>query len=161
MDFWISSFLLNQIWIWNWWYSFELLCNFRFSFGTAGYCIDKSFLNLLTLLIACVEMLSLVYDQQNKSAPFTTMSSNLHNHVIKTCTSSNLLPCHRRDWVRRNCLRTGVRGFCSCLYKRGMPSSAACECGAEEQTVEHVDSNVHSIDLRMDCVCPDGSVQRD
>ena len=24
--------------VWNWWFSFELLRNFRFSFGTAGYC---------------------------------------------------------------------------------------------------------------------------
>jgi len=23
---------------WNWWFSFELLRNFRFSFGTADYC---------------------------------------------------------------------------------------------------------------------------
>ena len=44
----------------------------------------------------------------------------------------------RRAWVQLNCLRTGVRRFRSCLYKQGMASSAACECGAEEQTVDHV-----------------------
>jgi len=44
----------------------------------------------------------------------------------------------RRAWVRRNCLRTGVGRFCSCLYKWGMISSAARECGKEEQTVDHV-----------------------
>jgi len=43
----------------------------------------------------------------------------------------------RRAWVRLNRLRTGVGRFRSCLYKWGMASSAACECGAE-QTVEHV-----------------------
>jgi len=42
----------------------------------------------------------------------------------------------RRAWVRR--LRTGVARFRSCLYKWGTASSAACECGAEEQTVDHV-----------------------
>jgi len=44
----------------------------------------------------------------------------------------------RRAWVRLNRFRTGVGRFCSCLYKWGMASSAACECGAEEQTVDHV-----------------------
>ena len=44
----------------------------------------------------------------------------------------------RRAWVRLDRLRTGVGRFCSCLYKWGMASSAACECGAEEQTVNHV-----------------------
>jgi len=33
-------------------------------------------------------------------------------------------------------MRTGVGCFRS-LYKLGMASSAACECGAEEQTVDH------------------------
>ena len=37
-----------------------------------------------------------------------------------------------------NRLRTGVGRFRSCLYKWGMASSAACECGAEEQTAGHV-----------------------
>jgi len=35
-------------------------------------------------------------------------------------------------WVRLNRLHIGVGRFCSCLYKRGMASSTACECGAEE-----------------------------
>jgi len=42
----------------------------------------------------------------------------------------------RRAWVRLNRLRTGVGRFRSCLYKWGMASSAAFECGAE-QTVDH------------------------
>jgi len=54
-------------------------------------------------------------------------------------------------WVRLNRLRTGVGRFHSCLYKWSM-SSAACECGAEEETVDHVSSNVQSIDLLMDCM---------
>jgi len=44
----------------------------------------------------------------------------------------------RRDLDRLNRLRTSVGRFRSCLYKWGMVSSAACECGAEEQTVDHV-----------------------
>jgi len=44
----------------------------------------------------------------------------------------------RRASVRLNRLRTGVGSFRSCLYKWGMISSAVCECGAEEQTFDHV-----------------------
>ena len=44
----------------------------------------------------------------------------------------------RKACIRLNRLRTGDGRFRSCLYKRGMASSAACECGAEEQTVDHV-----------------------
>ena len=33
---------------------------------------------------------------------------------------------------------TGVGRFRSCLYKWGMASSSACECGAKEQTVDHI-----------------------
>ena len=32
-----------------------------------------------------------------------------------------------------------------------MATSEACECGAEEQTVDHVVLHVQTIDLSMDC----------
>jgi len=44
----------------------------------------------------------------------------------------------RGAWVRLNRLRTGVGLFRTCLYRLAMTSTAACECGAEEQTVEHI-----------------------
>ena len=44
----------------------------------------------------------------------------------------------RRAWVRLNRHRTCVGRFRSCLCKWGFASSAACGCGAEEQTVGHV-----------------------
>ena len=44
----------------------------------------------------------------------------------------------RTAWVRLNRLRTGVERFRSCLHKWGMASSAACERGAEEQTVDRI-----------------------
>jgi len=43
-----------------------------------------------------------------------------------------------RARVRLNRLCSGVGRFRSCFYIWGMTSSAACECGAEEQTVDHV-----------------------
>jgi len=48
----------------------------------------------------------------------------------------------RTAWVRPphrgSCLQTGAGRFRSCLYKWGMDTSAACACGAEVQTVDHV-----------------------
>jgi len=57
----------------------------------------------------------------------------------------------RRAWVRLNRLRTVVGRFRSCLYKWGMASCAVCECGAEEQTVDHVVLQCPSIDLPIYC----------
>ena len=47
----------------------------------------------------------------------------------------------RVAWKRLNRLRTGVGCYKSSLYKWGLVASAACECGAEEQTADHV---IHS-----------------
>ena len=58
----------------------------------------------------------------------------------------------RRAWVWLNHLRINVGCFCSCLYKWGTASFAACECGAEEQMSTMLSSNVQSIDLPMDCM---------
>ena len=44
-------------------------------------------------------------------------------------------------------LQTGVGRFRSCLHKWSMATSANCECGAENQTVDHA----QSIDFPMDC----------
>ena len=43
----------------------------------------------------------------------------------------------RTACVRLNCLRTGVRRFQSCLHKWSMAFSETCECGAEDQIVDH------------------------
>jgi len=55
---------------------------------------------------------------------------------IGTHPSGMALP--RTAWVQLNRLRTGVGHLRSCLHKWAMASSAACECGAEEQTADHV-----------------------
>jgi len=44
----------------------------------------------------------------------------------------------RTAWIRLDRLRTGVGRFRSCLHKWGMAPPTDCECGAEEQTVDHV-----------------------
>ena len=60
----------------------------------------------------------------------------------------------RRAWVRLNRLRTGVGRLRSCLYKLGMASSAACECGAEKHTVHRVvrECPIHRLPHRMNAL---------
>ena len=58
--------------------------------------------------------------------------------VLRDSVLSPGMTLPRTVWVRLNRIRTGVGRFRSCLYKWGMVPSAACECGAEEQTVDHV-----------------------
>ena len=42
------------------------------------------------------------------------------------------------SWVRLNHLRTGIGRFHSSMYKWGYAPSPNCECGATEQTADHV-----------------------
>jgi len=60
-------------------------------------------------------------------------------------------------WIRLNRLRIVVGRFRSFLHKSGMASSAACECGAEEQTVDHVlQCPIHRPPHGMHAARPDG-----
>ena len=44
----------------------------------------------------------------------------------------------RVAWVKLNRLRTGVGQFHSSMHKWGLAPSLNCECGASEQTADHV-----------------------
>ena len=44
----------------------------------------------------------------------------------------------RAAWVKLNCLWTGVGRFHSSMHKWGLAPSSNCECGASEQTADHV-----------------------
>ena len=71
------------------------------------------------------------------TAEWTDSPTKLRIFIPDTGTHPPGVTLPRRAWVRLNRLRTGVGRFRSCLYKWGMASSAACECGAEH-TVDHV-----------------------
>jgi len=68
---------------------------------------------------------------------WTDNPTRLRTSIPDTGTHTPGMTLPRRAWVRLNRLLTGVGRFRSCLYKWGMASSAACECGAEK-TVDHV-----------------------
>ena len=44
----------------------------------------------------------------------------------------------RVAWVKLNLLRTGVKRFHSSIHKWSLAPSPNCECGASEQTADHV-----------------------
>ena len=44
----------------------------------------------------------------------------------------------RREWVTLNRLRTGVGRFGANMHRWGLRPSAACLCGAPEQTADHI-----------------------
>ena len=44
----------------------------------------------------------------------------------------------RLAWVRMNHLRTGIGRFGSLMYRWGLTKTAVCDCGAEQQTPEHL-----------------------
>ena len=65
-------------------------------------------------------------------------SSRLHAFITDVSSMPSGMTFPRAAWVRLNRLRTGVGLFRSTMHKWGMASTAACECGAEEQTAEHI-----------------------
>ena len=65
-------------------------------------------------------------------------TSRLHQFIADVSSSPSGMNFPRPAWVRLNRLRTGVGLFRSTMHKWGMAPTAACECGAEEQTADHV-----------------------
>ena len=65
-------------------------------------------------------------------------ASSLHAFVPGTGARFVGMGLPRAAWVKPNRLRTGVRQFHSSMYKWGLSPSPNCECGAFEQTADHV-----------------------
>ena len=64
-------------------------------------------------------------------------TSRLHQFMADVSSSPSGMNFPRPAWIRLNRLRTGVGLFRATMHKCDMTSSAACDCGAEEQTADH------------------------
>ena len=67
---------------------------------------------------------------------YSTNPSDHHVFILKTTTKPMSLP--RPLWVRLNCLRTDVGHFQSSMRKWDLAPTSNCECGAAEQTADHI-----------------------
>ena len=67
----------------------------------------------------------------------SSSSSRLHN-FIRDPHSVPGLDLPRKQWTTLNRLRTGVGRLSSSMLKWGLKDSSVCECGAPEQTVDHI-----------------------
>ena len=65
-------------------------------------------------------------------------ASRLRAFVPETSARPVGMDLPRAAWVRLNRLRTGIGQFHSSMHKWGLAPSPNCECGASEQTADHV-----------------------
>ena len=70
-------------------------------------------------------------------------ASRLRAFVPETGSRPVGMGLPRAAWVKLNCLRTGVGRFHSSMHKWGLAPSPNCECGASEQTADHVLTAYH------------------
>ena len=65
-------------------------------------------------------------------------ASRLHGFIANVGSLPSGMHFPRPAWVRLIRLRTGLGLFHSTMHKWGMAPSPACECGADEQTADHL-----------------------
>ena len=72
------------------------------------------------------------------NAEYCKNASRLRVFVPETGARPVGMGLPRAAWVKLNRLRTGVGRFLSSMHKWGLAPSPNCECGASEQTADHV-----------------------
>ena len=72
------------------------------------------------------------------STEYSECSSDIRAFIPRTSISPMGMGLPRSSWVRFNRLRAGVGCFQSSMHKWGLAPTSNCECGAAEQTGEHI-----------------------
>ena len=72
------------------------------------------------------------------STEYSKCSPDLRVFIPKASTRPMGMGLPRSSWVRLNRLRAGVGRFQSFMHKWGLAPTSNCECGAAEQTAEHI-----------------------
>ena len=72
------------------------------------------------------------------STEYLTIISGIRAFIPRTTTRSMGMDLPRSSWVRLNRLRTGVGRFQSSMHNWGLAPTPNCECGAVEQTADHI-----------------------
>ena len=69
---------------------------------------------------------------------YSANALSLHAFIPKANSRTLGMGLPKAAWVKLNRLRSGVGRFCSSMYKWGLAPLANCECGASEQTADHI-----------------------
>ena len=72
------------------------------------------------------------------STEYSECSSDLCAFIPRASTRPMAMGLPRSSWVRLNRLRAGVGCFQSFMHKWGLAPTSNCECGAAEQTAQHI-----------------------
>ena len=74
------------------------------------------------------------------SAEWQRSTSRPHEYITSPSRSSpgSDLPRQAWPWVKLNRLRTGVGRFNADMWRWGLSKSPACNCGADQQTANHI-----------------------
>ena len=89
--------------------------------------------NLSELGIRAAQWTNLTTD-----AEYSKSMSALGVYIPRVSTRPIGMSLTKTAWVNLNRLRTGVGGFGSSMHEWGLASSVKCECGANEQTADHI-----------------------
>ena len=89
--------------------------------------------NLSELVIRAAQWTNLTWDTE-----YSKSMSALVVYIPRVSTRPIRMSLTRTARVKLNRLRTGIMRFGSSMHKWGLASSAKCECGASEQTADHI-----------------------